>query len=474
MNVNPNERDKQRFEQHRNCKRLTKAERDLDRRLNDPTHAVVCFDLQNVISLPNANVKSFFYLRKLNVYNMTAHCSIDKTGYCALWSENVSGRTGNDMASSLIKLLEKIVEKHPGLTHITLWSDACVAQNKNRGMALALLTFLSGHPHVQQIIQKSGTAGHSCVQEVDNLHSQIEKKMRKMEIFSPVGLMKLMKHVNSNKPLTVVQMTKFTDYLSKAKFMGFSSVPFTRVKEIVYGNENLTQIHYRTSFAPGSTLHSINLSTSTLPKCNLVKSNSSVCIDKVNNIEKMLLVMPEIDRIFYRTIIESNRSETSGGRKTRRSPSTPGSVRTNGQNEVACLPISTLNGSDSGDGRKTRRSSTTLTTVRTNAPNKVASLSISTLTGTTPGVGRKTRQSSTPASVRTPSQDEVACRPISTLLGTAPGDGRKRRLPLVAINEQMRKFEEKGSKMMVLPTLPHFFHKIIILKLIGLCVRLRF
>ena len=171
MNVNPNERDKQRFEQHRNCKRLTKAERDLDRRLNDPTHAVVCFDLQNVISLPNANVKSFFYLRKLNVYNMTAHCSIDKTGYCALWSENVSGRTGNDMASSLIKLLEKIVEKHPGLTHITLWSDACVAQNKNRGIALALLTFLSGHPHVQQIIQKSGTAGHSCVQEVDNLHN---------------------------------------------------------------------------------------------------------------------------------------------------------------------------------------------------------------------------------------------------------------------------------------------------------------
>jgi hypothetical protein len=47
-------------------------------------------------------------------------------------------------------------------------------------------------------------------------------------------------------------------------------------------------------------------------------------------------------------------------------------------------------------------------------------------------------------------------------------------LPLVAINEQMRKFEKKGSKMMVLPTLTHFFHKIIILKLIGLCVRLRF
>ena len=44
---------------------------------------VVCFDLENVITLPKAGTSNFFYKRKLNLYNLTAHASSGQ-GYCAI------------------------------------------------------------------------------------------------------------------------------------------------------------------------------------------------------------------------------------------------------------------------------------------------------------------------------------------------------------------------------------------------------
>jgi len=91
---------------HMAAKLSTKEERDRDRKDTSPDHAIVCFDLENVISLPRSDVSSFFYRRKLSVYNLTAHCCTNKRGYCAIWNEVTSGRSGNDIASSLVMLLQ--------------------------------------------------------------------------------------------------------------------------------------------------------------------------------------------------------------------------------------------------------------------------------------------------------------------------------------------------------------------------------
>ena len=120
------------FENHKRSKLLCKEERDRDRNLTDSRTAVVCVDLQNVLTLPTANVKSIFYLRKLAVYNMTGHCSADNKGYCAFWPEHISGRTGNDMSTAIVCILEKNLQNNPHITRFTLWSDNCISQNKNK------------------------------------------------------------------------------------------------------------------------------------------------------------------------------------------------------------------------------------------------------------------------------------------------------------------------------------------------------
>lgn len=91
---------------HVNEKEAMREERRTDR--NNKDKLVVSFDLQNVITCPKAEISSFFYRRKLNMYNLTGYDSISKTGYCAVWCETVSGRSANDIASALIQILERL------------------------------------------------------------------------------------------------------------------------------------------------------------------------------------------------------------------------------------------------------------------------------------------------------------------------------------------------------------------------------
>ena len=204
----------------------TKEERTRDRNSEE---AVVCFDMQNVIALPRANISSFFYKRKLNVYNLTGHLKAAKIkeSFCCIWTEKVSGRTGNDIASALIAILNKIQMTHPEITKYILWSDSCVPQNKNCCMSLAILKFMEKHAHVVSIEQKYCEAGHSSIQEVDNLHSQIEKKLGLSEIYSPLSLVRLLMHVNDLNPFNVIQLRQehIADYKTAAKSLSLAEIP---------------------------------------------------------------------------------------------------------------------------------------------------------------------------------------------------------------------------------------------------------
>ena len=97
-----------------------------------------------------------------------------KQGYCAIWTECISGREGNDIASAFIQILKKVGNDHPNITKIICWSGS-VPQNRN--FSQAILEFLYTQEQIDEINMKYSLAGHSCVQEVDNMHEQIEVAM---------------------------------------------------------------------------------------------------------------------------------------------------------------------------------------------------------------------------------------------------------------------------------------------------------
>ena len=118
-----NKEDDQKILQHRESKLLTRQERKcgLAKVANGDykTTAVITFDLEKVFSLPIANISAFYYKRKLNCYNFTAHCSLNNKTYCTLWNESVAGI-------------------YISINQIILWSDSCVPQNKNSIVSMAI------------------------------------------------------------------------------------------------------------------------------------------------------------------------------------------------------------------------------------------------------------------------------------------------------------------------------------------------
>lgn len=150
----------------------------------------------------------FFYKRKLNSYSLTVHSAVSTsiTTYCGIWTEGLAERGGNHIASALIAALKKVVDDTPGLKHVILWSDSCVSQNRNSIMSFALLDFLWNTLSLESIEQKFGEPGHTSIQEIDNIHSQIEKRLKLVEVYSPISLCRVLLTVNQRRPLQVVHM----------------------------------------------------------------------------------------------------------------------------------------------------------------------------------------------------------------------------------------------------------------------------
>lgn len=126
------------------------------------------------------------------MYNLTAYYSATKQVYCAIWNETVTGRAGNDIASAFRKILDFLSDENE-FVNLTIWSDSCVPQKRNSIISNAIMDFLMDNPQVKAINTKYSVPGHFCVQLVDNAHSLIEKAMSKTEVYSPVGLVRLLR-----------------------------------------------------------------------------------------------------------------------------------------------------------------------------------------------------------------------------------------------------------------------------------------
>ena len=182
------------------------------------------------------------------MYNLTTN----KEGYCLLWHEGISGRSGNDIASTLVKTLEVILKDKPQTNKIILWSDACVPQNRNAHMSVALIKFLERDNHNVRIIEhKYQEPGHSAVQEVDSMHATIERHIKNTELHSPLAVFRAIANCRSNKKFKVRQMVPakdFFDFKPVALKSNLNKVPYSKIKHIQYEKGNNT-VKYKCSFS---------------------------------------------------------------------------------------------------------------------------------------------------------------------------------------------------------------------------------
>ncbi|KAI4455757.1 dna-directed rna polymerases i ii and iii subunit rpabc2 [Holotrichia oblita] len=122
------------------------AMRQIKKKNKDSGKPILCFDLENVLSCPKAEIKNVFYRSKLNVYNMTAHLTENNSVYFAIWTEAYHGRGGNDIASAVYKIICSVLKDHPEYEKFIMWSDSCVPQHRNSMMSFAIAHVIQIHP----------------------------------------------------------------------------------------------------------------------------------------------------------------------------------------------------------------------------------------------------------------------------------------------------------------------------------------
>lgn len=145
------------------------------------------------------------------------------------------------------------------MTQLTLWCDSCVPQNRNCIISLAIITFLMERPNVEWIETKYSTPGHSAVQEVDNVHSNIDNAMRTSEFFSPLSFLKLLKRVNDKKkPYNIINVNTVADFATCTKLLDLAKIPFSQVTSLKFTQCYFT-IMYKTSHGGATNYELVNI-----------------------------------------------------------------------------------------------------------------------------------------------------------------------------------------------------------------------
>lgn len=164
----------------------------------------------------------------------------------------MAGRAGNDIVSAFKKILDVLnSENENDITDLVTWSDSCVPQNRNSLISNAVLDFMRDKSNISSMVMKYSLPGHSCVQEIDNIHSQIKKAFRTNYFYSPIGLVRLLKQVNVHNPYRIIQMKPkdFKDYGSVAKLLNYKTVLYVSVSTIKF-TRSFGTIFFKASHDP--------------------------------------------------------------------------------------------------------------------------------------------------------------------------------------------------------------------------------
>lgn len=105
------------------------------------------FDLQKCLVTPNLTNTKSFYLRKLWTFNLTLFDATSNSAINMMWSENITGRGGNEIASCLLRWADENSENVAQVEELIFYSDNCAGQNSLKTINHKFM--MKGHTHME-------------------------------------------------------------------------------------------------------------------------------------------------------------------------------------------------------------------------------------------------------------------------------------------------------------------------------------
>ncbi|KAL4152779.1 hypothetical protein QTP88_000612 [Uroleucon formosanum] len=263
-----------------------------------------------VLSLPSLTHSQMFYLRQLSCYNLGVHFGDSNRGHMFLWHEGMSGRGGNEIASCVFEALNS----NPTVKRkLTIWSDNCVGQNKNK-MLLFLWIYLTLTDKFDEINHKYLVSGHSFL-SCDRDFAQIEKRKRVEKCEVPMDLVKLIVHATPNNPfiVTLLEPNNFYDFKKAADmYLNTGKLQISKCSWLKITKDKPGVVQTKTTFneleawsackviKKGVTVNTIK--EMDLP--SLVCENKNISVEKKKDLQQMLPFLKEENKEFFEKLIK--------------------------------------------------------------------------------------------------------------------------------------------------------------------------
>ena len=207
----------EKYDEHQEKKKRSRVEKqkDKDRAKSDKNFQVVTFDLEAVLTTPCSLVNQAYYKWKLNCYNLSVYSLGDNKGTCYLWNETDGERGSCEISTCLYKYINSLP---PYVKEVTLFSDNCMGQNRNKYVAAALLYSVSTGSFIDKIDQKFLEAGHTQM-ECDSMHSAIEYAKKNTSVCIPSQWDTIIRNARRKNPYLVVPL-KHWDFIDFKQVQG--------------------------------------------------------------------------------------------------------------------------------------------------------------------------------------------------------------------------------------------------------------
>lgn len=215
---------KSNYDKHLKEKELCRQEKRTDRRNIDETHICAIYDLQSVMLCPSPSY--FYYSSKINCLDFTItelkNGEDDKKSYgdvyCYFWDETQGQRGANEIGSCIFDYLRTLSANNADKKlHVTFYSDNCTGQNKNKVIASLYSYAVAYFDNIESITHKYLIKGHTQ-NEADNVHSLIEKEIKKNEkagpIYIPVQFATLIKSARKSGQPFIVKEVNYEFFLN--------------------------------------------------------------------------------------------------------------------------------------------------------------------------------------------------------------------------------------------------------------------
>lgn len=248
----------------RQSKKFYIALKETEQSCKDNMHVGgLVFDYMQNLPLPHIPVQEIFYLRQLWVNCFCVHNLKTQKSLLFVYHEGRANKGANEVCSFLHYYINEYLDK--SITELHLYSDGCVAQNKNHAV-IRMCLGLTHSGRFSNIIHRYPVRGHSFL-PCDREFGSFKRKMNKYDrIYTPKEYCSLLVNSKSNVLVHMVETSEILDFNKwwPTLYKKDSIAQETQAKEIPRANKvHFTPMSFRefkySAEKPGIVVASANI-----------------------------------------------------------------------------------------------------------------------------------------------------------------------------------------------------------------------